>query len=42
MVGWHHRVDEHEFQQTLGDGEGLGDLAQGGLESMGSQKVRCE
>ena len=26
MVGWHHRLDGHEFEQTLGDGE-----AQGGL-----------
>ena len=22
MVGWHHQLDEHEFEQTLGDGEG--------------------
>ena len=22
MVGWHHRLDGHEFVQTLGDGEG--------------------
>ena len=22
MVGWHHRLNEHEFEQTLGDGEG--------------------
>ena len=21
MVGWHHRLDEHEFEQALGDGE---------------------
>ena len=21
MVGWHHRFNEHEFEQTLGDGE---------------------
>ena len=27
MVGWHHRLDGHEFEQTLGDGEGLGNLA---------------
>ena len=27
MVGWHHRVDGHEFEQTLGDGEGPGSLA---------------
>ena len=22
MVGWHHRLDGHEFEQALGDGEG--------------------
>ena len=22
MVGWHHRLDGHEFEQTLGDNEG--------------------
>ena len=22
MVGWHHRLNGHEFQQTLGVGEG--------------------
>ena len=27
MVGWHHRLDGHEFDQTLGDGEGQGSLA---------------
>ena len=21
MVGWHHRLDGHEFEQTLGDGK---------------------
>ena len=26
MGGWHHRLDGHEFQQTLGDGEGQGGL----------------
>ena len=34
MVGWHHRVNGHEFEQTPGDGEG-----QGSLQSMGSQRV---
>ena len=24
MVGWHHRLNEHGFEQTLGDGEGQG------------------
>ena len=27
MVGWHHQLNGHEFEQTLGDGEGLGSLA---------------
>ena len=22
MVGWHHQLNGHKFQQTLGDGEG--------------------
>ena len=26
MVGWHHPLDGHEFEQTLGDGEGWGSL----------------
>ena len=26
MVGWHHRLNEHEFEQTLGVGEGQGSL----------------
>ena len=24
MVGWHHRVNGHEFEHALGDGEVLG------------------
>ena len=27
MVGWHHQLDGHEFEQTPGDGEGQGSLA---------------
>ena len=26
MVGWHHRLDGHEFEQALVDGEGQGSL----------------
>ena len=26
-VGWHHRLDGHEFEQTLGVGDGQGGLA---------------
>ena len=34
MVGWHHRLNGHEFEQTLGDGE-----RQGSLAFIGSQRV---
>ena len=27
MVGRHHQLNEHEFEQALGDGEGQGSLA---------------
>ena len=27
MAGWHHRLIEHEFEQTLGVGGGQGGLA---------------
>ena len=27
MVGWHHRLDGHEFEQALGGGDGQGSLA---------------
>ena len=26
MVGWHHPLNGHEFEQTLGDGERQGSL----------------
>ena len=27
MVGWHHLLNGHEFEQAPGDGEGQGSLA---------------
>ena len=27
MVGWHHQLNGHEFEQTQEDGEGQGSLA---------------
>ena len=27
MVGWYHRLDGHEFEQTAGDSEGQESLA---------------
>ena len=29
MVGWHHWLNEHEFEQALGDSEGQGSLTCG-------------
>ena len=26
MVGWHHRLDRHEFEQAPGVGDGQGNL----------------
>ena len=26
MIEWHHRLNGHEFEQILGDGEGQGSL----------------
>ena len=38
IVGWHHQFNGHEFEQTLGDGEGQGSLAC--CSPWGSQRVR--
>ena len=27
MIGWHHRLEEHEFEQARGVGDGQGNLA---------------
>ena len=37
MVGWHHQLNGHEFEQTLGDSEGQG--KPGILQSMELQRV---
>ena len=37
MVGWHHQLDGHEFEETLGVGDGQGSL--GMLQSMESKTV---
>ena len=26
MIGWHHQLDGHDFEQTPGDGDGQGRL----------------
>ena len=37
MVGWHHQLNGHEFEQSLGDGEGTG--KPGMLQFMRLQRV---
>ena len=37
VVGWHHRLDEHEFEQAPGNDDGQGSL--GVMQSMGLQRV---
>ena len=37
MVGWHHRLSGHEFEQTP---EMMKDREPGVLQSLGSQRVR--
>ena len=37
MVGWHHQLNGHEFEQTPGDSEGQGSLmccSSGGCEEL--------
>ena len=37
MVGWHHRLDGHEYEQIPEDGEGQGEP--GVLQSMKLQRI---
>ena len=36
MVGWHHQLNGHEFEQSSGVGDGQGSLV---LQPMGSQRI---
>ena len=38
MVGWHQRLDGHEFEQAPGVGDGQGSM-NGMLQFMGSQRA---
>ena len=38
MIGWYHKLKGHEFEQTLGNSEGQGNLTV--LQSMGLERVR--
>ena len=43
MVGWHHQLDGHGFEQALRVGDGQGSLACCSLwrhKAMGSQRVK--
>ena len=39
IVGWHHQLSQHEFEQTLGGSEGQGSLAC--MQSIESQSPCC-
>ena len=39
MLGWHHRLNGHDFEPTLGDSEGQRSLVSR-MQSMGLQRVR--
>ena len=39
MVGWHHQLDAHEFEQALGEGKGY-PLRYSGLENSMDCMVR--
>ena len=45
MVGWHHQLDGHQFEQVLGVGDGQGDLAcfspWGRKESDMTEQLNC-
>ena len=34
MVRWHHQLNTHEFEQTLADGAGQGNLVQRGCKEL--------
>ena len=40
MVGWHHRLDGHEFGWTLGGGDGQGGLVH--CSAWGRKRVGCD
>ena len=46
MVGWHHRLNRHEFEQALGVGDGQVSLAccspWGHKESDMTEQLNCE
>ena len=40
MIGWHHQLNGHEFEQTLGDGEGQGSLVWWSTRSQSRTQLR--
>ena len=41
MVGWHHRLNGHEFEQTLGDSEGQSMQLQRVRHDLTTEQVNC-
>ena len=42
MVGWHHQLNRHEFEQSPGDSAIPRTRKPGVLQSMGLQTIRCD
>ena len=42
MVGWHHRLDGHEFEKAPGDSEGQGSSSWGRKESDTTERLNSE
>ena len=40
MVGWHHQLDGHEFEQPLGVGVGQGSLASDAVVSLAETCIK--
>ena len=40
MIGWHHRLNGHESEQTLGDGAAVHGVAKSGHDSATKQQQR--
>jgi len=40
MIGWHHRLNGHEFEEDPGAGDGQGGFSHANVFSMPSKLVR--
>ena len=40
MVGWHHQLSRHEFEQAPGDGEGQGSLQNAAVHGIAESQTQ--